>query len=193
VSERPRVRLFAAIELPDAARAAIEAATQQLRPTLPGFRWVPAENLHLTLVFLGWVDPGEVDPIRAELETAAAIAAPFRARLGAAGRFPDRGKARVVWFGFTSGADELDDLAGTVRRAVAHRVAGDRPFRPHITIARTREPARIPAGALDVAPLGVGVEVAVDAVALFRSHLGAPHPRYEAIARVGLRGGPGAG
>ena len=179
------------MELPDAARAAIEAATQLLRPTLPGFRWVPAENLHLTLVFLGWVDPGEVDPIRAELESAAAVAAPFRAGLGAAGRFPDRGKARIVWFGFTSGAAELEGLAGRVRLAVAKRVAEDRPFRPHITVARAREPARIPAGALDVAPLGV--EVAVDAVTLFRSHLGAPHPRYEPIARLGLRGGPGAG
>ena len=103
MSDRPRVRLFAAVELPDPARAAIEAATQRLRTTLPGLRWVPAENLHLTLVFLGWVDPDQLDPIRAELEVAAAPAAPFRARLGAAGRFPDRGAPRVVWFGFTSG------------------------------------------------------------------------------------------
>ena len=191
MSERPRVRLFAAVELPDAARAAIEDTTQPLRTTLPGFRWVPAENLHLTLVFLGWVDPDQVDPIRAELDGAAAVAAPFRARLGAAGRFPDRGKARIVWFGFMSGTAELDGLAGRIRLAVAHRVAEDRPFRPHVTVSRAREPLRIPAGALDVAPLDV--EIAVDTVALFRSHLGAPHPRYEAIARLRLRGGAGAG
>ncbi len=191
MSDRPRVRLFAGVELPDAARAAIEAATQHLRPTLPGLRWVPPENLHLTLVFLGWVDPDQVDPIRAELEVAAAPAASFRARLGAAGRFPDRGTARIVWFGFTSGAAELDDLAGRVRRGVAHRVAEARPFRPHVTVARAKQPVRIPVEALDVTPLDVEVEV--DAVTLFRSHLGAPHPRYEAIARLGLRGGAGAG
>jgi RNA 2',3'-cyclic 3'-phosphodiesterase len=191
VSDRPRVRLFAAVELPDAARAAIEAATQHLRTTLSGLRWVPAENLHLTLVFLGWVDPDQVDPIREELEVAAAPAAPFRAGLGAAGRFPDRGTARVVWFGFTSGAAELDDLAGRVRRGVAHRVAEDRPFRPHVTVARAKHPVRIPVRALDVTPLDV--EVAVDAVTLFRSHLGGSQPRYEAIARLGLRGGAGAG
>jgi 2'-5' RNA ligase len=152
---------------------------------------VPPENLHLTLVFLGWVIPDEVDPIRAELEDAAALASPFRAKLGPAGRFPDRGKARVVWFGFTSGAAELDALAGRVRLAVVHRVAEDRPFRPHVTVARAKQPVRIPSEALDVAPLDV--EVVVDAVTLFRSHLGAPHPRYEAIARLGLRGGAGAG
>jgi 2'-5' RNA ligase len=191
VSDRPRVRLFAAVELPDSARAAIEAATQPLRTTLPGLRWVPGENLHLTLVFLGWADPDQVDPIRDELEGAAAVVAPFRARLGLAGRFPDRGKARIVWLGFTSGAEELESLAGDVRRAVAHRVAEDRPFRAHVTVARAKQPVRIPVGALDVAPLDV--EVAVQAVTLFRSHLGAPDPRYEAIARLGLRGGAGAG
>jgi 2'-5' RNA ligase len=187
VSDRPGVRLFAAVELPDAARAAIGAATERLRTTLPGLRWVPAENLHLTLVFLGWVDPGEVDPIRDELAGAAAPAAPFRAGLGAAGRFPDTGKARIVWFGFTSGAEELDALAGRVRRAVAHRVGDDRPFRPHVTVARADRPVRIPVGALDLTPLDVEVEV--DAVTLFRSHLGAPSPWYEAIARLALRGG----
>ena len=86
---------------------------------------------------------------------------------------------------------ELDDLADRVRRGVAHRVAEDRPFRPHVTVARAKQPVRIPVGVLDVTPLDVEVEV--DAVTLFRSHLGAPHPRYEAIARFGLRGGAGAG
>jgi 2'-5' RNA ligase len=191
VSDRSRVRLFAAVELPDAARAAIEAATERLRTTLPGLRWVPAGNLHLTLVFLGWVDPGEVDPIRDELEGAVAPAAPFRAGLGGAGRFPDRGKARIVWFGFTSGAEDLDALAARVRGAVVHRVRDDRPFRPHVTVARAKRPVRIPVGALDVAP--PGLQVAVDEVTLFRSLLGSPHPRYEAIARLELRGGPGAG
>jgi 2'-5' RNA ligase len=191
VSEPPRVRLFAAIELPDAAREAIEAATQGLRTTVPGFGWVAAENLHLTLVFLGWVGPDEAGSIRDELEAAAAPAAPFHVRFGAAGRFPDRGKARIVWFGFASGAEELVDLAGRARRALAHRVAADRPFQPHVTVARAMQPVRIPAGALDETP--PDVQVRVDAVTLFRSHLGAPHARYEAIARLALRGGSTAG
>src|SRR5262249_47878333 len=111
VSDRPKVRLFAGIELPADVRTAIQVATASLRTTIPGFRWVPPENLHLTLVFLGWVEPGDVDAIRVSLDASIGAATPFVARLGALGRFPERGKARVLWVGFTSAADALADLA----------------------------------------------------------------------------------
>jgi RNA 2',3'-cyclic 3'-phosphodiesterase len=192
VSDRPKVRLFAAVELPADVRTAIEVATAPLRPTIAGFRWVPAENLHLTLVFLGWVHPDDVEPVRAVLGTAVAPAGPFTARLGAAGRFPDRGKARVLWVGFASGGDALTDLACRAREAVADRVPDARPFRPHITIARAKQPVRLTAASLGAVP-SIGRDVVIEAVTLFRSHLGSPHPRYEPIARLGLQGGPSAG
>lgn len=191
MSDRPKVRLFAGVELPPDARTAIEVATAPLRPVIPGLRWVPAENLHLTLVFVGWVDPGDVEPIRSTLGASVAEVAPFTARLGPAGRFPERGKARVLWVGFSAGADALAELAERARAGVADRATDVRPFRPHITVARARQPVRVAAAALAVPPLDN--EVAVGAVTLFRSHLRSPHPRYEAIARLGLQGGPVAG
>jgi RNA 2',3'-cyclic 3'-phosphodiesterase len=192
VSDRQKVRLFAGIELEPATRTAIEVATAPLRTTIPGFRWVPAENLHLTLVFLGWVDPADVEPVHGTLERSVVPCAPFTARLGAAGRFPDRGKARVLWVGFTVGADSLVELAGRARAGVADRVTDDRPFRPHITIARATPPVRVGSDTLAAVP-AVDRDVPVDAVTLFRSHLRSPHPRYEAIARLGLQGGSVAG
>jgi 2'-5' RNA ligase len=192
VSDPPKVRLFAGIELPADIRTAIEVATASLRTRIPGFRWVPPENLHLTLVFLGWVEAGDVDPIREGIETAVAPAASFTARLGPAGRFPDRGKARVLWVGFANGIDALAQLADLARAAVADRVTDDRPFRPHITVARARQPVRLTSDAFD-AVASIDRDVAVEAVTLFRSHLGSPHPRYEAIARLGLQGGSAAG
>ncbi len=191
MSERPKVRLFAAVELPSDIRTAIEVATAPLRTAIPGFRWVPQENLHLTLVFVGWVRDDEVEPVRAALETAVAPAAPFTARLGGAGRFPERGKARVLWVGFTAGAEALADVAERARTGVADRVTDARPFRPHITVARAKPPARVAARALDIAP--VDRDVTVEAVTLFRSHLRSPHPRYEPIAHLGLRGGSADG
>jgi RNA 2',3'-cyclic 3'-phosphodiesterase len=192
VSDRPKVRLFAGVELPAEVRTAMEVATAPLRTTIPGFRWVPAENLHLTLVFLGWVDPGEVEPIRSALEGAATPAAAFTARLGHPGRFPDRGKARILWVGFEGGAEALADLAGRARDGVAERVTDARPFRPHVTVARARQPVRVTASALEAVP-PLDRDVRVDVVTLFRSHLGSPHPRYEPIARLGLRSGSAAG
>jgi 2'-5' RNA ligase len=191
VSDRPKVRLFAGVELPADARTAIEVATAPLRMTIPGFRWVPAENLHLTLVFLGWMEAVDVEPIRASLEAAVAPAPPFVARLGATGRFPERGKVRVLWVGFTTAVDALTDLADRARAGVADRVTDARPFRPHVTVARARQPVRVGATAMAVPSLDN--EVGVDGVTLFRSHLGSPHPRYEAIARLGLQGGSAAG
>jgi len=192
VSDRPKVRLFAAVELPADIRTAIEVVTAPLRTTIAGFRWVPAENLHLTLVFLGWLQPDDVEPVRQALAAAVASAEPFIARLGAVGRFPDRGKARVLWVGFAAAGDALADLASLAREAVADRVPDARPFRPHITVARAKQPIRLGARALDAAaPLDR--DVAVGAVTLFRSYLGSPHPRYEAIARFGLQGGSAAG
>ena len=191
MSDRPRVRLFAGVELAADTRTAIEVATAPLRMKIPGFRWVPAENLHLTLVFLGWVEAGDIEPIRASLEAAVAPAAPFVARLGATGRFPERGKARVLWVGFTTGVDALEGLSDRARAAVADRVTDARPFRPHVTVARARQPVRVGADAMAVPSLDN--EVGIEGVTLFRSHLGSPHPRYEAFARLGLQGGSAAG
>jgi len=191
VSDRPKVRLFAGVELAADTRTAIEVATAPLRMTIPGFRWVPAQNLHLTLVFLGWVEADDVEPIRGSLGAAVASAAPFVARLGATGRFPERGKARVLWVGFTTAVEELTDLADRARAGVADRVTDARPFRPHVTVARAKQPVRVGVAATSVPSLDN--EVRVEGVTLFRSHLGSPHPRYEAIARLGLQGGPAAG
>jgi 2'-5' RNA ligase len=191
VSDPKKIRLFAGIELPADARTAIEVGTAPLRTTIPGFRWVPAENLHLTLVFLGWAEPDDVDPIRAALEASVTPVGSFTARLGPTGRFPERGKARVLWVGFTAGADALADLAARARAGVADRITDDRPFRPHITIARAKPPVRLTTAALAVPSLDNDVDV--EAVTLFRSHLRSPHPRYEAIARLGLQGGSAAG
>jgi len=191
VSDRPKVRLFAGVELAADTRTAIEVATAPWRMTIPGFRWVPTENLHLTLVFLGWVEADDVEPIRASLEVAVAPAGSFVARLGATGRFPERGKARVLWVGFTTGVDALTDLSDRARASVADRVTDARAFRPHVTVARARRPVRVRADAMGVPSLDN--EVGVEGVTLFRSHLGSPHPRYEAIARLRLQGGSAAG
>jgi 2'-5' RNA ligase len=191
VSDRPKVRLFAGIELPADIRTAIEVATAPLRTSIPRFRWVPHENVHLTLVFIGWIDAIEVEPTVAALDRSVTSVAPFTARLGGAGRFPERGKARVLWVGFAEGVDALADLAERARAGVADRVTDARPFRPHVTVARARQPARVAAGALDIPPLDR--DVSIDAVTVFRSHLGSPHPRYEPIARLGLQGRPVAG
>jgi 2'-5' RNA ligase len=188
MSAEPRLRLFVAVELPPDIKEAIAELTEPLR-TLSGFRWTPVENLHLTLAFLGWVEREDVAEVTARLADAAADLVPFDGRLGGAGGFPERGKARVLWVGFADDGGELAALAARVRSSLGELFPpDDRPFRPHVTVARARgRPQRVDATTLAAAdPSAFGV----DAITLFRSRLGGEHARYEALERWPLGASP---
>jgi RNA 2',3'-cyclic 3'-phosphodiesterase len=180
MSSEPRLRLFVAVELSEAIKHAIGELIEPLR-AIEGFRWTPVENLHLTLAFLGWVHHERVQEVTARLAGAAADQVGFEARLGGAGGFPERGKARVLWVGFVDEAGELAALAAAVRRALGELFPPDeRPFRPHVTVARARSgPQRV--GATIGGPAGPAF--GVDTITLFRSRLGGDHARYEVLER----------
>ena len=103
-------------------------------------RWIPAENLHLTLKFLGDVEEAQVASIRSVLREALAGAAGFPVTARGLGVFPDARRPRVLWVGLA--ARELVRIAGRVERALeplgVERAAAR--FRPHATIGRWRRP-----------------------------------------------------
>jgi 2'-5' RNA ligase len=178
-------RLFLGIPLPPSAR---DDLAEQLRrsfpPGLPG-RVVPPENWHLTLRFLGATLPEAAERIRGELG-AAALGAPFDARLRELGAFPRPARATVVWLGVREGADEVRRLAEVVGDALGR--AGvppeERSFSAHLTLARLPRPS-------DVRPLldagrDVETRMRIEEVVLFRSQLGNGPPRYEPIQRLPL-------
>jgi 2'-5' RNA ligase len=182
----PKRRLFVGIELDDRIRNEIEDLVRPWR-SLDGFRWVPAENLHLTLAFLGWVEVSTVDAIVDRLPTAAARPHAFSTRLSGAGRFPERGKARVLWVGLDDAGGALTALAETVQGSLQDSFQReDRPYRPHITVARARRPVAVPG--LETG--GGSSSFDVDEIALFESHLGRQHARYEVLARSQLGARP---
>ena len=184
--ERPR--LFVGVELPQDVRTAIHAATVPWRRSLPAFRWTEPEALHLTIAFIGNIDPDHVTPIASAVERAAAALAPVPTGLSRFGSFPERGAARVLWVG-------LDDPDGGLVRVAAATTtalgvfleADERPYHPHVTIARARRPATVPAAFHD--DQVPGARWTIDAVTLFRSHLGAGAPRYERLGRWNLQAG----
>ncbi|MBI2354469.1 MAG: RNA 2',3'-cyclic phosphodiesterase [Deltaproteobacteria bacterium] len=136
------MRLFIAIELPDEVKRLLG----RLRGDIPDARWVPAEQLHLTLAFLGEVDEATMKRLTVEL---AAIRAPgFELRFSGTGCFPDRRRPRVIWVGLQP-EPLLITLASLVRQAVlsCDIPQEERPFSAHITLARLRFPAAREAGA----------------------------------------------
>ncbi len=130
------MRLFIAIPLPDTAIQAVAG----LRKEMQGVRWVPPEQLHLTLCFLGDVESHLPEALCRALKT---IAVPsFSLTFNRIGCFPHPDAPRVIWMGLKKQA-ELEHLALQVKEAVASCgiMIEDRPFTPHITLARIKPPA----------------------------------------------------
>ncbi|PLX51104.1 MAG: RNA 2',3'-cyclic phosphodiesterase [Desulfobulbaceae bacterium] len=124
-------RLFIAIDLP----ADIKEAIKPLCCGLPGARWVPDDQLHLTLRFIGDLDHELFAELYAGLEEVKAK--PFPLHIKGLGTFPPRGKPRVLWLGLKK-SDALIDLRKKVD-SVLRRLEiplEKKKFAPHITIAR---------------------------------------------------------
>lgn len=137
-------RLFVAVPLPESAAAAVAEVVEAVRSQpLPAgahdVRWVRLDGLHLTLRFLGPTTDALVGPTWSAVERAAAVTARIAAEFAGAGTFPPTGRPRAIWIGVTAGTDALADLAGRVGRelAVAGWPVDDRPFRAHLTLARS--------------------------------------------------------
>jgi 2'-5' RNA ligase len=180
------VRLFVAVYPSPEAVAHLDAALDPVRGDWPGLRWVPAEQWHLTLAFLGEVAERLVEPLVERLGRAAARAGPMRLSLGGFGAFPSGRRARVCWMGVDGAVAPLRDLATRVGAAARHTgiEVDTKPYRPHLTVARPRRPP-LDVGSL-VKPWSAyrGPAWVAGEVSLVRSHLGA-HVRHEKLA--GLR------
>jgi 2'-5' RNA ligase len=146
---------------------------------------VPAENLHVTLKFLGAVETGRLDRVAQTLSSLAAEAVPFELGLGGLGAFPSPTRPRVVWAGVASGAPALTALATRVEEALAllDFARDGRPFSAHITLGRVREPQRDPAlaGALAVGAATEFGGFRVERIALVRSDLSPGGARYTSL------------
>jgi 2'-5' RNA ligase len=177
------VRLFVAITPPEKALEELEAVVAPLRAARPDLRWTGSQSWHVTLAFLGEVDDGVLDRLTARIERAAGRHPGLVLSAGGAGAFPTAPRARVLWTGLQVDRGALRVIAGSVgaaaRKAGAPPPDEQRRFRPHITLARSREPA-------DLRPLiaelrgFTGTTWTADRVHLIRSHLG-PDTWYESI------------
>ena len=185
------------------ADAVLRAALARPRAALSGardLRWVHGEQLHLTLRFFADLPPERAEAVAAA-SAAGAAAAPFDLEVRGLGRFPAHGPLRVVWAGLGAGREPLVALAGSLARELEARgfPAEERPFAPHLTLARARDPRGSKENARAVAAFAPSVGAfgtqRVDGLVLFRSDLGAglPFTRRSDGSRSGLRAPPRMG
>ncbi|MGB7924306.1 MAG: RNA 2',3'-cyclic phosphodiesterase [Pyrinomonadaceae bacterium] len=191
---KERWRIFCAVELPPDVRARAAEHIAALRDAAPRVRasWERVEKLHLTLKFLGEVEQGRVEALTQAAARATTGAQGFDISIEGAGAFPTRGLPRVLWLGVV---DPLGGLARLQSRledecAVEGFAREERPFHPHLTIARLRTPE----GARRLAELHrqAGFEAARFAaveLTLVRSELGPGGSRYSPISHHRLSAG----
>lgn len=189
------MRLFVALEIPDALRVELERRAAAFQRGAPSARWVRPPGIHLTLSFWGEVDTGRLAEAEAGLRRAGAIHPVTRLALRGAGWFPPGGAARVLWVGLEADHD-LAPLAAAVAevgKAVGAPGAEEtRPFHAHVTLARCQPPWRRDAAERFVERFGppLGESFEARELVLFRSRLQRGGAVYEAVARAPFGGAP---
>jgi RNA 2',3'-cyclic 3'-phosphodiesterase len=131
----PGKRLFVAIDLPDSVKRSLV----RLDPQKRGLRWLPAEQMHLTLGFFGYVDSDVEEKLREKFDAIQWNA--FFLPLTGLGTFPAKGWPKIIWIGVGTGHPHLFQLHKRVQdAALAAGVEPDlRPWHPHVTLARCRD------------------------------------------------------
>ena len=167
------LRLFAAVELPDALRSRLV----ELKKDFPGIRWTVPENMHLTLRFIGELGRQEADKARSALREVRV--APFSLCMQGLGLFERRNR-NVLWAGLRTFAPLLD-LKRQVDEALAGGIglkAEHGRFSPHITLSRIRTGVSAVLREQAACHVFASESFAVESFTLFRSVLspeGASH------------------
>jgi 2'-5' RNA ligase len=135
------LRAFIAVELPLEIRKTVCAATSKLRNEIGALvRWVPIENMHLTLKFLGDVSPSNVELLSEMLRAEMDLFNCFELRLNGLGSFPNLKRPRVLYIGIQAPA-ALEALQRGIESASSRLGYGseERGFSPHLTIGRVKQ------------------------------------------------------
>ncbi|MCJ8014391.1 RNA 2',3'-cyclic phosphodiesterase [Paenibacillus sp. KQZ6P-2] len=188
--EQP-LRLFIAVKLSGELKSKLEKWRKEQQPTLSFKKWAHREDYHITIQFLGDVNPTLVPDISKKLQETASQLNPFVLGLGEVGVFGTESSPRVLWAGVIDHNHMLIRLQEAVTHAMEDFgfVKESRPYRPHITIARKyagNEPfqlASLPPVLPQTASLKQGEGESfwtVNEFALFSTHLH-DRPMYEIL------------
>ena len=173
------IRTFLAVELSAAVRLALAQQAQRVARVLAMLSdvlvWVQPDNLHVTVKFFGETLESRVDEIRRAVERAVSTRPVFDLDIRGVGAFPNMRAPRVLWAGVGGDLDALTALVKCVEAAVVPLgfPQEEKPFHPHLTVARVQRAYRDVGRTLDVSgvftpPVACG-RVSVERVALFKS------------------------
>lgn len=173
------MRLFFAFGIPPSENERLRPVVETLAVDLPAARWVDPANRHVTIRFLGQVNEDALKLVSAAGQRAASQSRPGKISIAGIGAFPKMGRARVLW----AGIEDHEATAAQLSQVLDDELAAEgfereeRPYKPHLTLARFKTPARVPAHALDL--LSGAACFSLDTLHLMESHLSSSGARYE--------------
>ncbi len=182
-----RWRCFVAVPIGESLRSELAraAAGWRTQPPADALRWAEPDAWHVTLAFLGSVDPDDVPGIAAFVRRVAGAYEATEVATGRLGAFHRPGSVRVLWYGVADVDGRLAALASDLADALA--LPGDEPFRAHVTLARARRRPVDLRGWIETASASApDGRLIVERIALMRSHLGEGPARYETLATFTL-------
>ena len=118
----------------------LDRLQSSLRTSGADVRWAAVSSIHLTLKFLGEVDPAVIPKLAESLREASASEQSLMLRLHSLGCFPDQKNPKVIWCGVDGDIDRLGLLQTKVNKVCNNLgfPSEDRPFHPHLTLGRVK-------------------------------------------------------
>jgi 2'-5' RNA ligase len=188
------LRAFIAVEIPTDIQQTIHRETANFRKAIQSLvRWVPPQNMHLTLKFIGDVSLNSLDFLRQMLRTEAANVTCFDIRLAGLGAFPNLKRPRVLYIGIQAPAmlDALQHGIESASRRLGYE-SEDRPFSAHLTLGRVRQNATAVEQqqirrAIEGTQVDLPGSARVDSVHLYKSELNPGGSVYTRLYSAPLR------
>ena len=188
-----RLRTFIAVDVAPFTRDRLKGLQSQLAAIGGSVRWVEPGNLHVTLLFIGEVDPRETPKICQAVADAVKSIASFEFNVAGLGAFPTPRRPRILIAKIDQGADGLKQLHEAIEPGIMD-LGGyrreERPFTPHVTLGRISRDADADslAGAIAKFEVWTGGQTRVREVRVMASQLRSEGPEYSVLSRAKLLG-----
>jgi 2'-5' RNA ligase len=185
------MRTFVAIPLPENTKSTLSLMQASLKSTGADVRWASTSSIHMTLKFLGEIDPPALPRLTCCLAAAAAGESPFSLVVGGLGAFPNLRNPRVVWCGLEGELDRLMALQAKVEAGCSKLgfPPEERSFSPHLTLGRVK-------GSRNLAALGdciragspLRADLRVEVLNIYKSTLTPSGAIYGVLEQISLTG-----
>jgi len=181
------MRIFTALLLPEDFSKKLYLEREALRNTQPRIRWIPPENYHITLQFLGEITAKEAEEAAYLLEEVAENHSPFPISTHGPGQFPGSGQPRVIFEAIQQGKKECMAIS----RDYVHSLKlqdyqlENRKYHPHITLARVPRNKEWHSD-LDKGILLNSLKSEIQSLGIFKSTLSSQGAHYRLLASFPL-------